>query len=259
MRKVWLIVWLIVSLGALLFALGAGSASASWGLFNTCNENNSEHCYALAEDDIETYATVALQETRVASVPNCGSGFVTQEMWAFPKAEIGGQLDEHWIETGQIVGRGYCDQKPHIFTAEEVPDAREDLHFEESSAPTWEHQLNMYAISDLPEKNGLWHTYYRIPNESGVWSEFGSTYGGGWSTEMYEENAGMEVSDTEAPYYEGAEETAYTNYSIQWPLKNAYNWTGADSWAEYGNTCIQALTGSGAGPGNNAEAVCNGV
>jgi hypothetical protein len=51
---------------------------------------------------------------------------------------------------------------------------------------------------------------------------------------------------------------AYTNYSIEWPLKNAYNRTGAYSWAEYGNTCIQALTGSGAGPGNNADAVCNG-
>jgi hypothetical protein len=42
------------------------------------------------------------------------------------------------------------------------------------------------------------------------------------------------------------------------PVKNGYNWTGADSWAEYGNTCIAPLTGAGAGPANNAEAVCNG-
>jgi hypothetical protein len=115
----------------------------------------------------------------------------------------------------------------------------------------------MFAISDIPTKNGDWHTYYRIPNESGVWTEFAS-YGGGWSPEMYEEEAGMEAADTEAPNYEGAEETLYTNSSIEWPVKNGYNWTGAYSWAEYGNTCIQALTGAGAGPGDNAEATCNG-
>lgn len=250
MRKVWF----MGLLGALLFTLGTGSASADWGISGACGERDApnEHCYALAEDNIETYATVALQETRFATVPNCESGFVTNEMWVTPKAPD----SEHWIETGQIVGRGYCDQEPHIFTAEQPPDSKE-FHFIESTLPTWEHQLNMYAISDLPEKNGRWHTYYRIPNESGVWTEF-TSYGGGWSTEMYEEEAGMEAADYYAPSYEGAEETAYTNYSIQWPLTKGYNWTGAYSWAEYGNTCIQALTGSGAGPGNNAVAVCNG-
>lgn len=82
----------------------------------------NEHCYALAEDSISTYATVSLEETRYSSVPNCSSAFVTQEMWAFPKAEIGGALHNHWVEDGQIVGRGYCDQEPHIFSAEMPPD-----------------------------------------------------------------------------------------------------------------------------------------
>jgi hypothetical protein len=75
---------------------------------------------------------------------------------------------------------------------------------------------------------------------------------------MLEEEVGMEAADNEAPSYEGADEVLYTNSSIEWPVKNGYNWTGAVSWAEYGNTCIQALTGAGAGPANNAEAVCNG-
>jgi hypothetical protein len=255
MRKVWFIALMMTGL---LFVLGTGSASANWGLYGKCGLNSTpnEHCYALAEDDITTYATVALQETRIASVPDCESGFVTNEMWVTPKAEIGGPLSEHWIETGQIVGRGYCDQKPHIFTAEVAPDSHE-FHFVESTLPTWAHQLNMYAISDLPEKNGRWYTYYRIPNESSVWTVF-TSYGGGWSTEMYEQESGMEAADYYAPNYEGAEETLYTNSSIEWPVKNGYNWTGANSWAEYGNTCIQALTGSGAGPGNDAVATCNG-
>jgi hypothetical protein len=160
---------------------------------------------------------------------------VTQEMWAFPKAEIGGALHNHWVEVGQIIGRGYCDQEPHIFSAEMPPDTNNEglFHFEESGLPSPEHQLNMYAISDIPEKNGRWYTYYRIPNESGAWTAFASTYGGGWSTTMLEEQSGMEVADTQAPSYEGAEETLWTNGSIEWPVKTGGSWTGAYSWAEY--------------------------
>lgn len=54
-------IWPMFLLGALLFTLGTGSASANWGLYNTCGERAegsvNEHCYALAEDNIETYAT----------------------------------------------------------------------------------------------------------------------------------------------------------------------------------------------------------
>jgi hypothetical protein len=248
-------IWLVGMLGVLLLTLGTGTASAKWGLYDACGPGGAEHCYAEAEDDIETFAIVGLEETRYATVPGCNEdAAVSNEIWADPKAEIGGGLLDHWIETGQVVGEFYCDQKPHVFTAEVAPGSWE-YHFEESGLPTWEHQLNMYAISDIPEKNGRWYTYYRIPNESGVWT-VNKSYGGGWSKLMYAQASGMEAADSEAPSYEGAEETLWTNGSIEWPVKTGGGWTGAKSWAEYGNTCIQALTGSGAGPGNDALATC---
>jgi hypothetical protein len=155
-------------------------------------------------------------------------------MWTLPKAE--NDEGAHWIETGQIVGRGYCDQEPHIFTAEMPPDHPSSstyFHFEESTLPSPEDQLNMFAISGIPEKNGNWYTYYRIPNESNHWTAFKS-YGGGWSTKMLGEEVGMEAADNVAPSYEGADEVLYTNSSIEWPVKNGYNWTGAYSHANTG-------------------------
>jgi hypothetical protein len=122
-------------------------------------------------------------------------------------------------------------------------------------APTWAHQWNLFAISDIPTKNGDWHTYYRIPNESGVWTEYAS-YGGGWSAKMHEEEAGMEAADTSQPSYEGADATLWTNESIEWPVKSGGSWTGATPWSESGSTCITPVTGVSAGPGNFVEWVC---
>jgi len=248
--------WLTAAVCALLFTLGAGSASANWGRGNACgvkSEPVNEHCYALAEDDIEAFAIVDLEETLSASVPNCGEGFVTQEAWATPESTGGSRA--RWVESGQIVGRGFCDQEPHIFSAEVAPTNNE-FHFNESGLPSPEHQLNMYAISDIPVK-GDWRTYYRIPNESNHWTEFES-YGGGWSALMYEQEAGMEAADTSQPSYEGLDETLWTDESIEWPLKSKIggSWTGAKPFSMAGDTCIAPVTGSGAGPGNYVEAVC---
>ncbi len=230
-------------------ALPTGAAQASWGTnpYQHCSMGENHHCYAMAVDRINTYATIGLEETRASTVYGCAEGaFVTNEMWVTPESR-----DNGWIEAGQLVGRGYCDQLPHLFFAELSPTNPNVFHIEVSSLPTYSHQYNMYAISDIPEKNGHWHTYYRIPNESSVWSE-GPTYGGGWSAKMTGQQSGMEAATETEPIYEGAEQTAYTNKSII-PYEGWVNWNGAELYAEEGNTCIQQL---GSAPGNASVAAC---
>ncbi len=224
------------------------TAQASWGRNPNrhCSMGENHHCYAFGEAQINTYATIALENTHFSTVYDCSEGFVTNEMWITPESV---SHDGAWIEAGQIIGRGYCDQRPHVFFAELSPSNPNVFHIEVSTLPTWSNQYNLYAISDLPEKNGNWHTYYRIPNESGVWSP-GPTYGGGWSKTMLEQESGMEAATEIEPSYEGSEETAYTNTSII-PYEGWYNWTGAKYFAEEGNTCIQPL-GNGAGNANVA-------
>jgi hypothetical protein len=113
----------------------------------------------------------------------------------------------------------------------------------------------MYAISDIPYKDGEWYVYYRIPNESGVWTS-PKAFGGGWSEKTAYEQSGMEIAQNRAPQYEGATEVAWTNQSIQ-PGSAWEPWTGAEYLEPPGpgNTCIAPLTAAGyASPGNAADA-----
>jgi hypothetical protein len=77
-----------------------------------------------------------------------------------------------------------------------------------------------------------------------------------WSPYMNSENSGINIGTEEAPGYEGAGETLWTDGSIEWPVKTGGNWTGSTYFAEYGNTCVQPLSGAGEAPGNAAYASC---
>ncbi len=224
----------IPALAAVAWLAITTPAQARWGNGNECSLDG-EHCYSLTRAHDSAYAAIGYQYTVFATV-YCTSeeAFVDQEMWVFPEA-----VDKHrdWIEDGQTVGDPPdCNQRPYIFFAEVSPDTN-TYHEVLSTLPTWSGQYNLFAISDLPEKNGNWHTYYRIPNESSVWSE-GPTWGGGWSAKIHEEEAGMEAAAEYEPSYEGKSETAYTNTAISPLYDNWYNWTGAVNEAEYGSTCV---------------------
>jgi len=245
MRKRYVLSFLLLA----AVALPTQAAQASWGTnpYHHCSMGENHHCYSIAAAGINTYATIGVQDTHYSTVYGCAEGgFVTNEMWVTPESR-----DDGWIEAGQLVGRGYCDQRPHVFFAELSPTNPNVFHIEVSTLPTYSGQYNMYAISDIPEKNGNWHTYWRIPNESGSWSE-GPTFGGGWSTKMVSQESGMEAATETQPSYEGSEETAYTNKSII-PYEGWVNWYGSEYYAEEGNTCIAPL---GNGPGNANVAAC---
>jgi hypothetical protein len=240
----------------LFIGVGAGllipaSAQAGWGAGGKCTNGRAakpKHCYAEAQDDIATYAAIGYQDTVAGDHEyECGTEEgISNELWAIPESQTGG-----WIEIGQEMGDGYCDQQPHLFIAEEPP-VHKGFKIEVSNSPSPENQWNMYAISDLPERNGKWHTYYRIPNESGVWAE-GPQFGGGWSAKMRQEQSGMEVIQNQQPIYEGATLTAVTETNLE---ANRTNWVGYTAFAESGSTCILPLTGEFAAPGNVAVGAC---
>jgi len=128
--------------------------------------------------------------------------------------------------------------------ADRSPKSEEIIDFEESTLPTYRGQYNDYALSDIPEKNGRWYTYWRIPEESSSFSA-GETFGGGWSAKTAGGEAGMEIADESQPTYEGMTETAWTNTTI-YPPPDESNWTGASSWGMEGSTCVglQSLPGN---------------
>lgn len=160
---------------------------------------------------------------------------------------------EGWIEVGQAVGYPYCDQVPHLFNAEQT--AKGVYHEYLSPAAVPENSYNWYAISDLPEKNGLWHVYYSSPPGYTGWNNW-AEYGGGWPTKMNQEESGMEVAAEVKPWYEGSSETAYTNVNLT-PFEGWSNWYGAKLYAEYGSTCILPLPpGEGEAPGNSKFGAC---
>lgn len=238
-----------------LFAPAA--AQANWGAGNKCTNNLPavpHHCYAYAKSSINTLAVISYENTQEGSyVHECGlnEGAISQELWAVPQSK-----DAGWLEVGQIMGDGYCDQQPHLFYAEEPP-VHPGYKIAVSNSASPEDQFNMYAISDIPYKDGEWYIYYRIPSGSGVWTAAAS-FGGGWSETTRHEESGMEVVQGQQPLYEGDDEVAYTNNSIQWgtPGWNGA-WPGAEYFSEPGSTCIVPLSGAGyASPGNAAEGAC---
>jgi hypothetical protein len=183
--------------------LVCASAQAKWGRNNACGVSTyptDTHCYAVTGVETPAYATIGYQDAVYASLPECSNAeaFVSQEEWTAPKSTLAGG----WIEDGELTGGGYCDNKPHIFFDERSPTRNEIINFEESSLPTYGNQYNYFAISDLPEKNGRWYTYWRIPNEGSTWSLY-AAWGGGWSAKTLSEEAGMEISDESKPTYEG--------------------------------------------------------
>jgi hypothetical protein len=227
------------------------AAQAKWGHDNECGVSTyptDTHCYALTGVATPAYATIGYQDAVYASLPECSNAeaFVSQEEWTAPKSALAGG----WIEDGELTGGGYCDNKPHIFFDERSPTQNKIINFEESSLPTYGNQYNYFAISDLPEKNGRWYTYWWIPNEGSTWSLFGA-WGGGWSAKSLSEEAGMEISDESKPTYEGKSETALTDTTIT-PPPGWYNWAGAWAYGEEGSTCIGSL----GVPGNISTGAC---
>jgi hypothetical protein len=233
-------------------------AQASWGNgSHRCSKGSGHHCYAFSEGGypVNTYAVRGFQDTHYSTVYDCANeegqpgtgGFVDDEMWVTPKSKDG----LGYLEVGQLVGRGYCDQRPHVFLNEISPSNPEVEHMEVSSLPTVSNQYNMYAISDIPYKDGEWFIYYRIPSESSVWTE-ARAFGGGWGDVALEEESGMEAATNIQPSFEGSTNTANTNVSIT-PFEGWTNWTGVHYFAEAGNTCINPL---GNGEGNADVAAC---
>ena len=242
---VWLV--LLAAIGALM--VGPETAGASWGhRAPYCSKGEGHHCYAISSASINAWASIGLQDTHFSTVYDCASGgFVSNEMWVEPESK-----DEGWLEVGQIVGYGYCDQVPHLFYAELSPTNRNVFHIMVSTAAVPSQSYNWYAISDIPEHNGRWHIYYSSPPGYTGWNNW-AEYGGGWGTTAKHEQAGMEAATESHPSYEGSMETAYTNTSIV-PFEGWVNWNGAEYFAEAsGNTCIVPL---GNGPGNANVAAC---
>jgi hypothetical protein len=174
-------VLLTMLVGVPLFTLGASSANAAWGISSHCS--TTKWCWSQAEDNLKVYSVVGLEETRFENSIGC-DGSLYQKVAAFPEpVHFAGDNwpeergDLKYIEIGQLFGHGYCDNAPHLYTSEIDPSTGA-LHIVISGPPTWEHQLNMYAISD-GAKNGAFQVYYRIPNESSVWTELASWGGAG--------------------------------------------------------------------------------
>ncbi len=229
-------------------ALAPAAATASWGNAPRCSESEGHHCYAFSEIRGASWAEIGLQDTHFSTVYDCASGgFVTNEMWVTPESKDGA-----WLEVGQMVGAGYCDQVPHLFYAELSPSNPNVFHLYLSPAAVPSQSYNWYAISDIPEHNGRWHIYYSSPPGYTGWNNW-AEFGGGWSPLTAWAQSGMEAATEVKPSYEGSTETAYTNTSIV-PFNGWSNWIGATLYAEpSGNTCILPI---GNGPGNVNVAAC---
>jgi hypothetical protein len=153
--------------GRPMFTLGASSANAAWGISSHCS--TTKWCWSQAEDKLKVYSIVGLEETRGENSMVC-DGSLYQKIAAFPEPKnLGGNNwpeergDPKYIAIGQLFGHGYCDNEPHLYTSE-IDSTTGVLHMEISAALTWEHQLNMYAISDSAH-NGAFQVYYRILND----------------------------------------------------------------------------------------------
>jgi hypothetical protein len=150
--------------------VGPETAGASWGhRAPYCSKGEGHHCYAISSASINAWASIGLQDTHFSTVYDCASGgFVSNEMWVEPESK-----DEGWLEVGQIVGYGYCDQVPHLFYAELSPTNRNVFHIMVSTAAVPSQSYNWYAISDIPEHNGRWHIYYSSPPGYTGWNNWG--------------------------------------------------------------------------------------
>jgi hypothetical protein len=222
------------------------TAGASWGPKSPyCSDSN--RCYALTEAPANTYAAIGTQDTHFATVYDCGSGgFVDNEMWISFVGKSG------WIEVGQAVGSPYCDQLPHLFNAEQTSKGVYHEYLSPATVP--ENSYNYYAISDIPEKNGLWHVYYSSPPGYTGWNNW-AEYGGGWPTKLTVEESGMEIATEVQPSYEGSSEVANTNTSLV-PYNGWFSWSGVKEYRQSG-TCILPLPpGEGQGPGNSKFGAC---